>query len=237
MDANSVGRTVRWARKRAGVTQQQLAAAAEIPQATIARIEAGSVIPRTATLIAVLEATGHRLVAEPIGPSVPSEAIRQRLAMNVPARTWAALGRAVARNSQRSPIRILKRLARFGVPFVLIGDLAEAAHGAPVKVGRMIEVCHAETDVARERLALALEDLGGTSSNGVEFKTESGLLRLTTEAASGDDYHLLARNAVRMHVDAGILVPVASLEDLIRIRMARGNAEDRVAAGVLRAIG
>jgi predicted transcriptional regulator len=62
------------------MTQQQLASAAEMPQASIARIEAGSVTPRTATLIALLKATGHELVAEPIGQSVPTEAIRKRLA-------------------------------------------------------------------------------------------------------------------------------------------------------------
>ena len=194
-------------------------------------------IPRTATLIALLQATGHQLVVEPIGPPVPTDAIRLRLAMHVPERTWAALGRAVAGNSQRSPIRILKRLRLFGVAFVLLGDLAEAAHGAPIEVGQLIEVCHARTDLVRERLARALEDLGATSSDGVDFKTDAGRLRLTTETATGDDYDLLARNAVRMHVDAGILVPVASLDDLIRIRMARGTPEDRAAAAVLRAIG
>ena len=219
------------------MTQQQLASAAEVPQATIARIEAGSVIPRTATLLTLLAATGHRLVAEPIGASVPTEPIRERLRMSVPQRTWAALGRAIAKNPQRSPIRILKRLGWFGVPFVLIGDLAEAAHGAPIKVERMIEVCHAQTDVARERLVRALADLGATSADASEFRSDAGQLRLKTETASGDDYDLLARNAVRMHVDAGILVPIASLEDLIRIRMARGTPDDHAAAAVLRAIG
>jgi transcriptional regulator with XRE-family HTH domain len=237
MDPAWVGRTVRWARKRAGMTQHELASALEMPQSSIARIEAGTVMPRTATLIAVLEATGHRLAAEPIGPEVSLAAIRDRLAIDVPKRTWTALGRAVARDSQRSPLRILRRLRLFAVAFVLIGDLAEAAHGAPLKVGRLIEVCHSRTDVARERLARALEDLGATSSDGVEFETQAGRLRLATEVATGDDYDLLARTAVRMHVDAGILVPVASLDELIRIRVARGSSEDRLAAAVLRAIG
>ena len=35
---------------------------------------------------------------------------------------------------------------------------------------------------------------------------------------------------------AGILVPVAALEDLIRIRRARGTPEERAAAAVLRAV-
>lgn len=218
------------------MTQHQLSAAVEVPQSTVARIEAGTAIPRAATLMALLRATGHELIVEPIGPAVPDDAIRERLAMRIPERTWTALGRAVAQNPRRSPIRILRRLRLFGVAFVLTGELAEAAHGAPLKVGRRIEVCHSQTDVMRGRLDRALQDLGATSSDGAEFKSEAGLLRLTSQAATGDDYEILARTAVRMHVDTGILVPVASLDDLVRIRMARCAPEDRAAADVLRAI-
>jgi len=219
------------------MTQNDLAEAVRMPQSSIARIERGIVIPRTATLIALLRATGHQIVVEPIGPSVSLEAIRRRLGMDVAGRTWSALGRAVASNPRTSPIRILRRLRLFGVAFVLIGDLAEAAHGSPVKVERMIEVCHSRTDVVRGRLDRTLEDLDATSSDGVEFTTGAGRLRLMTEVATGDEYDLLARTAVRMHVDAGILAPVASLDDLIRIRMARAGPEDRLAAAHLRAIG
>lgn len=209
------------------MTQDDLAAAVRMPQSSIARIERGSVSPRTTTLMALLETTGHQLVVEPIGPPVPLEAIRQRLSMDVPTRTWAAIGRRVAGDPRRTPIRVLRRLRLFGVPFVLIGDLAEAVHGSPVKVRRIIEVCHAGTAVARERLARALEDVG---------ESEASRLRLTTETAPGDDYDVLARTAARMHVDSGLLVPVASLDDLVRIRLARGRPEDRMGAAILRAI-
>lgn len=218
------------------MTQHDLARTVRMPQSSIARIEGGTVIPRTATLMALLAATGHQLAVEPIGPPVPLEAARQRLRMNVAARTWAALGRAVARDSRRSPIRILRRLRLFGVAFVLIGDLAEVAHGSPVRIGRMVEVCHSQTDLVRGRLGRALEDLGATTSDGLEFTTDAGRVRLTTETAAGDDYDMLARTAVRMHVDTGILVPVASLDDLVRIRLARGAPDDRVSAAMLRAI-
>lgn len=211
------------------MTQQQLASAVDMAQPSIARIEAGTVIPRATTVMTILEATGHRLTVEPIGPSVPidMDAIRQRLAMDVPKRTWTALGRARAADHQRSPIRIVRRLRSFGVPFVLVGDLAEAAHGSPLKVARTIEVCHSRTDVARARLDQALRDLG----------TDAGRLRLATEVATGDDYDLLARTAVRVQLDTGIQVWVASLDDLIRIRLARGTPDDLAAAAVLRAIG
>ena len=81
MNANAIREGVRWARKRAGMTQHDLAQAVGMPQPSIARIEAGTVIPRTATLLAILEATGHQLIVEPIGPEADDEAIRHRLRM------------------------------------------------------------------------------------------------------------------------------------------------------------
>jgi transcriptional regulator with XRE-family HTH domain len=228
MNVSSVGRTVRWARKRADLTQHELARAVGMPQSTIARIERGSAIPRTATLIALLKATDHRLAVEPIGPAVDLEGIRQRLALAVPSRTRRSLGR-IGKDTRTSPTQVLRRLRRFGVPFVLIGELAEAAHGSPMHLGRDIEVVHARTDVALERLALALDDLRAT-------KTNADRLRLLTEAATGDDYDVLVPNAVRMPVDSGLLVRVAAIEDLVRIRLTRGTPDDRQAAATLRAI-
>jgi predicted transcriptional regulator len=73
MDADTVGTMVRWARKRAGMTQLELARATGMPQPSIARIEAGTVVPRTATLIALLHATGHQLSVVPIDPATDRE--------------------------------------------------------------------------------------------------------------------------------------------------------------------
>jgi len=209
------------------MTQHQLAEAVGMPQPSIARIERGTVLPRTETLIALLAATGHRLTVEPIGAAtVDQEAIRQRLAMSIPQRTRRALPR---RSTSTDPIRVLRRLRRFNVPFVLVGELAEVAHGAPIKLGRApIEVCHASTDVAAERLTWAREDLGPLA--------DARHLRLLTETDAGDDYDTLLRNAAGMHVDAGILVRVAALEDLIRIRRARRTPKDEEAAALLLAI-
>jgi transcriptional regulator with XRE-family HTH domain len=219
MNAASIGGRLRWARRRAGMTQQQLAEAVGMPQPSIARIERGTVSPRTATLAELLAATGHRLTVEPMGPAVDASTIGRRLRMSVPQRTHQALGKATG------PFRTIKRLRRFGVPFVLIGELAEAAHGSAAKAGQMVEICHAGTDVARERLSLALAE----ADPAVE-------VRLVTETDAGDDHDVLARNATGMHVDAGILVQVASVDDLLRIRLARGTPEDRKAAQILRAI-
>ena len=226
MEAKSIGRTVRWARRRAGMTQHELAHRAGLPQPSIARIERGTVSPRAATLIAVLNATGHRLTVEATGQPADREAIKARLAMNVPRRTQEALGRA--RNPRTGPVHILRRLRRFGVPFVLVGQLAEAVHGSPTKIGRTVEVCVADTETARERIGLALEDLGAQG--------QGGRLKLVTETAARDAYEVLIRNAVPMHVDAGILVRVAALEDLIRTRRSGRSSVDVEAAAILEAV-
>ena len=110
---------------------------------------------------------------------------------------------------------------------MLIGELAEAAHGSPTSAGRDIEVVHARTQVAQRRLATAREDLADMSER----------LTALTETAAGDDYDRLKRNAVPMYLETGMLVPVAAIEDLIAIRRAAATPEDRAAEAVLRAIG
>jgi transcriptional regulator with XRE-family HTH domain len=235
MNTASIGRTVQWARRRAGMTQHDLARALDMPQPSIARIERGTVTPRTATLIAILEVTGHRLAVEPIGPIIDHAPIQRQLTMNVPKRVRQALGE-VAANRQESPLHILSRLRRFGIDFVLIGDVAEIVHGAPLTAGRHVEIVHAQTDVARERLAMALEDLGATTAKDGKHTTDAGELSVRTQTAAGDGYEVLVRNAARAYVDSGINVRVAAIEDLIRDRLARSTPHDEEAARVLRAV-
>jgi uncharacterized protein len=76
MESETIGETLKSARRRAGMTQQELAQAAAVPQPSIARIESGTVVPRTSTLITLLRATGHRLTVEPTNPSADGEAER-----------------------------------------------------------------------------------------------------------------------------------------------------------------
>jgi transcriptional regulator with XRE-family HTH domain len=238
---------VRWARKRAGMTQHDLARVVGIAQPTVARIERGQALPRTSTLIAILDATGLELHVDTRTPIDESDrqAIRRRLAQAVPQRTAQALGRP-ASNHRASPTWILRRLRRFGVPFVLIGEMAEVVHGSPATMARVIEVCPARTDVAVERLSTALEELRATPSvdearlrtaDELELETDAGRLRLAAATAAGDGFATLMRNAPRVLVDVGLLVRVAAVEDLVRDRRARGAPDDIRAAAILSAIG
>jgi transcriptional regulator with XRE-family HTH domain len=79
------------------MTQRQLAAVAGVPQATVGRIEAGLVSPRTDTLAELLEATGHELTVDRrIGEGVDRSLIRDRLRLSPEERIRLAIQEARA---------------------------------------------------------------------------------------------------------------------------------------------
>jgi transcriptional regulator with XRE-family HTH domain len=74
------GRMIRYARRRAGLTQRELSAKAGIPQETIARIERGRVDPRVGTLDRLLEACEFGLEVMPrLGVGIDRTVIRELL--------------------------------------------------------------------------------------------------------------------------------------------------------------
>jgi transcriptional regulator with XRE-family HTH domain len=82
---------LRYARRRAGLTQRALAAKSGVPQPAIARIECGVVSPRVVTLDRLLAATGDSLDLLPrIGDGVDRSLIRAALARTPEARIRAA---------------------------------------------------------------------------------------------------------------------------------------------------
>jgi predicted transcriptional regulator len=75
-------RMLRHARRRAGLTQRQLAAKTGYPQETIARIESGKVDPRVTTLDRLLEGCGFGLEHLPrLGIGVDRSVMRRLLEM------------------------------------------------------------------------------------------------------------------------------------------------------------
>jgi len=72
---------LRYARRRAGLSQRALARRAGVPQPGIARIEAGAVSPGLDTLARLLEAAGVALELAPLaGAGVDRSLIRSSLA-------------------------------------------------------------------------------------------------------------------------------------------------------------
>lgn len=75
-------RMLRHARRRAGLTQRELAVRTGIPQETIARIESGRVDPRVGTLDRLLEGCGFGLEHLPrLGIGIDRTQIRDLIAM------------------------------------------------------------------------------------------------------------------------------------------------------------
>jgi predicted transcriptional regulator len=76
-------RLLRRARRRAALTQRELARLADVPQSTVARIELGSLSPRADTLDRVLRAAGQSLSVEPVlGVGVDRTQIRELLRLS-----------------------------------------------------------------------------------------------------------------------------------------------------------
>jgi len=90
---------IRYARRRAGLTQHELAQRAAISQPALARIETGRVNPRIDTVERLLQACGMSLEVTPIlGIGVDRSTIRRLLALTPRQRLDLAAreGRAIA---------------------------------------------------------------------------------------------------------------------------------------------
>jgi len=94
------GTILRHARRRARMTQRQLAAAAGTPQSTVGRIETGRLNPTVESLRRLLAATGHDLELVPAaGADEDRSLIRDRLRLTPAQRARLAIAetRAVYR--------------------------------------------------------------------------------------------------------------------------------------------
>jgi transcriptional regulator with XRE-family HTH domain len=85
----TAGELLREARRRHGLTQQQLAARARTSQAAISRIERGLVSPSVATLATLLDLLGEELVleAQPIDYGFDRTLFQKTLSMTPSERT------------------------------------------------------------------------------------------------------------------------------------------------------
>jgi len=150
------------------------------------------------------------------------------------------------------PLALLRTLADHGVRFVLIGGYAAAIRGSPVITGD-VEVCYARDDVNLERLAAALDELGATlrgtpsdapfrldartlkAGDHFTFATSAGPLDCLGTPAGTDGFADIDASATDEDLD-GLVVRVASVDDLIRMKRAAGRPPDRIAIEWLAAL-
>ena len=150
------------------------------------------------------------------------------------------------------PLRALRTLSEHGVRFVLIGGYAAALRGSPMMTGDL-DLCHARDAENLRALAAALAELGARlrgapadvpfrldaatleAGDHFTFSTEAGSLDCLGTPSGTDGFADLDASATDEDLD-GLVVRVASLEDLIRMKRAAGRPQDLIAVEWLSAV-
>ena len=150
------------------------------------------------------------------------------------------------------PMAGLRVLVEQGVRFVLIGGYAAALRGSPMLTGD-VDLCYARDRENLERLAAALSRLGArlrgvpadvpfqldartlAAGDHFTFATDAGPIDCLGAPAGTDGFADLSASATDEDLE-GLIVAVASLDDLIRMKRAAGRPQDRIAVEWLTAL-
>jgi hypothetical protein len=150
------------------------------------------------------------------------------------------------------PIAALRTLERHAVRYVLIGGFAAGLRGSPLLTGDL-DICPARDDVNLERLADALRELGArlrgapadapfmldgrtlAAGDHFTFATDVGPIDCLGTPAGTDGFRDLDASSTDEDLD-GVVVRVASLDDLIRMKRAADQPQDRIAVEWLSAL-
>jgi hypothetical protein len=158
-------------------------------------------------------------------------------------------------NEQRfQPLRALKMLLEHDVRFVLIGGMAGRARGSPSITGD-IDVCYARDAANLQAMARALRSIHARlrgapadipsilearslrEGDRFTFWTDLGSIDImgAPDGVPGG-YDELLRTAEPIELGEGVIVHVAALEDLIRMKRAAGRPKDLMALEILGAL-
>ena len=223
------GNVILMARRRAELTQRELASRLGCRQATIARWERGDRQPAFQDVQDVAGACGLQLDAH----LLPED------------RSWwpqiaIQLGRRpVERVRQLSPpevfgdiVAVLTALADARAPVIVIGEVAGALHGWPLVLsGNAVDLC-----ARGDAVGSVLESVGANDADAGTYELPSGGHLLITDAPNGTmGYPDLTRGSESIEVDRR-QVQVAGLLDLLRIADASPDRDGRRDALAYRAV-
>jgi hypothetical protein len=139
---------------------------------------------------------------------------------------------------------LLQRLTERGVDFVVVGGVAVILQASP-RFTKDLDICYAPEQQNLERLGAVLVELGAKlrgldddlpfvpdgralrQTQILTLTTPDGGLDLLVEPDGAPGYPTLRRRADQIDVD-GIVVRVASVEDLMAMKRAAGRPQDLV---------
>lgn len=229
------------ARRRAGLTQQQLADRIGRPQSTIARWERGVQVPSIDTTREIVRACGLELTVGLARFDDSYLPLTDRQLSLEPAERLASL-----RREGFDPFTIMDALARAGVRYVLAGRAAGALHGSPLIISPPELLVVPADDAENERaLGTAMHALGAEPAppddpyaglHAIEpwLLPGGGRVAVLPRPAGTQGYRDLRRDAVTIPVSESVAVLAASLIDLLRIAEASPRLDDRADTVALR---
>ena len=215
------GTLILMARRRAQLTQRELAERVGCRQATIARWERGDRQPSYQDVWGAVSMCGLHLDAhlEPEDRSWWPQ-IASQLASRPSQRV-----RRLTPSGAFDAIPALEVLADSGAPAIVIGEIAGALHGWPLVLGGdALEICARAQD---RSITAALEQLDARPGGESEYSLASaGRIKITEVPPGTGGFVDLARDAETFEV-SGQAVRVASLLDLLRVADASPQPEAR----------
>jgi transcriptional regulator with XRE-family HTH domain len=203
------------ARRRAGLTQQELGQRLGVPQVTVARWESGATEPKFQAVQDAVASSGLDLT---LGFATADDGSWTSLIYDQLARSPSERVRHLTRD-RFDRVAALGLAGAVGVRVIVVGEVAGALHGWPLMLseqGTLDLLIHPE---ARQ---LAYDTLIATAAH-------PDRVRLLDAPAGTHGYADLARAAVELPID-GVAVQVAALVDLLRIALTdRGPYSQRFA--------
>jgi transcriptional regulator with XRE-family HTH domain len=228
------------ARRRAALSQRELAARAGVAQQEIARYERGRVTPSLEKLRSLIAACGLELTVglaraehsydEQIVAALtlsPAQRLEHALRDAPPLRDARAQAGGAPGPERVDVLGVLRALERAAVQYVLIGEHAEVLRGSP-----LLPVTDTVTIVARagqrERLSAAIAAAGGqplraSRTPAIEAPARFalaayGAVLVLAPAPTGTQGHEdLRRDATTVALGGDLEATVASLVDLVRL--------------------
>ena len=216
-------------RRRAGLSQEQLAERLGRTQSTIARWESGYQRPSLESVVEALHACGLELT---VGMARYDDSYESLIGAQLLLDPAERVRRLARRSAGFDPIGVLCELAK-DAPFVVVGRVAGAFNGWPITLGaRTLQVVPSDSSVgAVERAAQRMgAKPGGEGEDGAQrWVLASGAeLHVSAELRGTRGYRDLARDASSVLIAPEVSVQVASVIDLIRIAEASTGPDGRL---------